>query len=233
MSETKNFKYWLIFGPQSSGTNLLESIILKNFTQTNYNHMLEEGKGMWKHTWNWKKAANRKRPKNVNNCLKIVLLKEPVFWFESMNKASYNFSFKSILGEITHKPNRNRGSNQGQKVKFKNGMDVFNTFVNFYKTDNFFKTDTIFIKYWDLLHRPKKVINKLSKFLSLKTGNIVKTINNPAKVHGKCRSREAALAHYTIKNYISLKKKYKSIFEKPKIKLWKDFYRQVRVIKKS
>lgn len=181
-----------IHGLQNSGTNLLTLYIKRHFSV----NLDIPG---WKHQM-LNPAFCHQFPGFVDpNVLKIFVIKDPVFWLQSMFKSPYELMstgrVKSINDYIRHpiQLTRERGGNV-----YRNPVSYWHKWYErgLYWMDQY-KMPLIMIRYEDLLFHPELVINELAGYLTkLNDWTQPSIIEESAKTHGASRNRNEALIYY-------------------------------------
>jgi hypothetical protein len=196
--DDRKFDFVRIVGLQTTGTNLMDKFISTNF------HAKSLSIGGWKHNIFSPEYLAKHYNLHNKNVLKIVMVKHPLFWVQSMSKASYEVKFRD-----TDPSNQARNLNlivtsklvvlrdsKTQKAlwRYDNICKLWNTFYS-YAFAYAPQDSTIFIRYEDLLNHPEQIFEELGKYLNAKS-DIVQIMDKPAKNHGKSRNRKDAMSHY-------------------------------------
>lgn len=196
--DDRKFNSVRIVGLQNTATNLMDKFVLTNYNAQSLSI------GGWKHNiFSPEYLAKHYRLHN-KKVLKIVMVKHPLFWIQSMSNASYEVKFRNIDPSnkvrnqnliVTSRLNVVRDSKTQKTLwRYDNICKLWNAFYS-YAFAYAPQDSTVFIRYEDLLNHPEQIFEELSKFLEAKT-DTVQIMENPAKKHGNSRNRKGAIAHY-------------------------------------
>lgn len=187
-----------ILGLMNTGTNLIKK------TLHNYYKIDEFVFNPWKHTW--------EIDTNVidNECIYIIMVKDPLYWILSMMKAKYNGMYwdsniqHGVLYDNTdniHIYNKEYNKkrlvyHENVKTKvFDNILLTWNYFVKMYLN---ISNPKIIIRYEDILLNPEKVFKKIDYYIERKNKEKSSKIQlKKSKSFSDCRNLVEATKFYT------------------------------------
>jgi hypothetical protein len=205
--ETQSF---LILGPFNTGTNLLRSLVRRNFGVFPDNMSDKEHWILWKHS----------RPayavQDVDDKAIVVMVRDPLSWLQSIRKAPYNFEpcmkgWGTMKRWLTNpcEMKTNTTSNASLLVHPSVALPNLESFWNlWYEEYAQFTTKTsnsvVFVRYEDLVLNPEGELNRVATAIGAAPVAQLKHVDQPAKHHGKPNGRAVALEKLQTKSYLEL-----------------------------
>lgn len=176
-----------VIGLQNTGTNLMDKFLKENF----FIRHLTSG---WKHHFIEPRYLQSHRQQYNKNVLKIVMVKHPMYWIQSIFKSGYEIKFADKFDINNMVRNSVLIKSKNDQIGFPNPCALWNMFYQLATTYSY-SDSTIFVRYEDLLNNPEIIFEDLKTVLNPRV-NTVRIIEKPAKNHGKSRDRKQSLSYY-------------------------------------
>lgn len=211
-----------IFGLQDTGTNLLMSMLLKNFDQRLRffdwayapNATGKYGHGLWKHVnLNAKFQAEPHEFDTLkqNKVVPIMMVREPLSWLQSIRKAPYELQWCVFGSEWPKNDWLTRACTHPYPAGFHSSCpetayssleEIWNQWTEAYEQVAEHMEEGIIIRYEDLVANPELELTRLAKRLGISPPAEFEIMATSAKTHGESIGRNEALDKIQSKTYL-------------------------------
>lgn len=195
----------LLFGMFDSGTNLLEKFTKKNIPGFRISNV--RFGNIWKHLFP-AQILRRVSVQNRKRTLAMVVVRNPLSQIAGWKKAPYDLGRCLKAGQwLGDRCPCGQGLGSHYDCS-KNGLayrgfpDVWNSYVRGYmqlEKAGFMKVVTV--RYEDLVMAPETVLKNIATHYGAPLKGPIKTIDAPAKNHGRCVGREMAIKKIRMRQY--------------------------------
>lgn len=220
-----------ILGLQDTGTNLLYSMLRQNFVgQLTYYTGAGKSwsdRGIWKHANVWAKFSNEPekfKPIQDGNVVAIAMVREPLSWLQSIQKAPYELKKCTWGDDWLSRPCEHplpagypdiepedapEGVQALRRVvppqQYSSLGEVWNQWtVNYENLTAAGFADGIVISYEDLVLHPKKVMRRIASRLGFEELQNIAIKETAAKTHGSSLCRQEAIGKIFTRTYLPL-----------------------------
>lgn len=197
------------FGLFNTGTNLLHALVTKNMKEDDMAKWELRGP-KWKHAKPEILYANFPWLKPKASDVFVGLLRNPMSWLQSMRKAPYNLQSCTVGSSWTTQSCKMSCDKyclltHRTAKSWPNIEAVWNTYAQDYAAAlRYGYGKVVLIRYEDLVTQPEVELQKIAHALGIPLRGTLTQQHAPAKKHGLCAGRQAALAKLRSKSYLGL-----------------------------